>query len=157
MTSILSDYLSLIIVAGFTVVSLNIIMSQQYKLSQMIDRLSSENHLLLTQLELARTDTNIEKQHHKIAAIRHKFNDVEDGICVDYDMDNAELLKELKEKESIALDDLINLQEYMEHLEDNKIKYFSDANEYNLSRRILVLENIVRKQKMKLDKMNDEE
>tara|TARA_B100000989_G_C19196878_1_gene326034 strand:- start:103 stop:525 length:423 start_codon:yes stop_codon:yes gene_type:complete len=125
MTSIVSDYLSITIVAGFTALSLNIIIYQQYKLSQMIDRLSSENHLLLTQLELAKTNTNIEEQHNTIATIRHKINDIEDGICVDYDMDEkdkTELLKKLKEKEQIALDHLIYLQEHEEYLQNDKIK-----------------------------------
>ena len=125
MTSILSEYLSITIVAGFSAISLNIIIFQQYKLSQMIDRLSYENHLLLTQLELAKTNTKIEEQHDKIATIRHKINDIEDGICVDYDMDEKdknEVLKELKEKESVAVDDLIDLQDYEENLQNDKIK-----------------------------------
>ena len=125
MTSILSEYLSITIVAGFSAISLNIIIFQQYKLSQMIDRLSYENHLLLTQLELAKTNTKLEEQHDMIATIRHKINDIEDGICVDYDMDEKDktkLLKELKEKESVAVDHLVYLQEHEENLQKDKIK-----------------------------------
>ena len=125
MTSISSEYLSITILAGFTALSLNIIIYQQNKLSQMIDRLSSENHLLLTQIELAKTNTKIEEQHDKIATIRHKINDIEDGISVDYDMDEkdkTELLKELKENESVAVDHLIELQEFQENLQNDKFK-----------------------------------
>ena len=146
------EYLSLAIIGGFTAICINAIVTEQYNLSKLITRLTAENNLLLTQNAMARTQTKMDEVQDNIAKYRFKINDLEDGIhCYDEE-DVPELLTQYREKESTATDELIDLQDYMFNLENNKIEYFSATNEFNLSRRVLELELIIERQKKQLQR-----
>ena len=92
------EYASFVIIAGFGCYCLNAIVSQQYKLALMIDKMSAENNLLLTQNDITRTEKMIEETHNKIVKLRHKINDLEDRKAIEcFEMDdNEEYIEELK-------------------------------------------------------------
>ena len=148
------EYASLVIIAGFGGYCLNAIVSQQYKLALMIDKMSAENNLLLTQNDITRTEKMIEETHNKIVKLRHKINDLEDGKAIEcFEMDDneeyiEELITNLRQKESNATDVLIELQDNLANLEDNKVDYFTAIDEFNRDKAtILILENTIKKQK----------
>ena len=144
------EYLSLTIIGGFAALCINSIVTEQYNISKLITRLSAENNLLLTQNAMARTQTKMDELHKTIEKYRYKINDLEDGIHCHEEEDVPELIKQYREKESTAIDELVELQDHMSNLENNKIEYFSATNEFNLSRRVLELEQIVERQKQQL-------